>query len=243
MAKMYIMRGLPGSGKSTLAQRVAKDNDAAIHSADDWFVRDGKYKYNPDHIGVAHMRCQHYVKQACKAGRNVVVDNTNVTWSEVRVYVEIAKKFGYEVEIVIPNWTPDLQDEHGRWNLEFLRGRSLHGVPFEVLVKMNESFRWDVSELVQAVLEGKPIADPTHKKEVCQKCFMFHERKWGKANDADWTEGCVQCPVDHFEVVGHKKRGPILVSKPMRNLFGAIFGTHKVDEPIPNWCHFAKEHG
>ena len=141
MPTMFIMRGLPGSGKSTLAKKVARENHAEIHSADDWFMRSGKYVFKPEQLAVAHSRCQHYVRTACKAGKNVVVDNTNTSRQELDLWLGIAKEHGYEVQVVVPDWTPELRTADGKWNVEFLSGKNTHGVPDAVLVSMRD--RWE----------------------------------------------------------------------------------------------------
>jgi len=148
MPTMVVMRGLPGSGKSTLAQNIAKRRNAALCSADDWFIRNGKYCFDPKQLGVAHMRCQHYVREACKAGRDVVVDNTNASWGEVKVWVDIAKEFGYKLAVSVPSWTEDLFCD-GSWNLKFLSGRSVHDVPDEVLSGISERFVWGVEDMIR----------------------------------------------------------------------------------------------
>lgn len=148
MPKMFIMRGLPGSGKSTLAKQVAESHGADIHSSDDWFVRRGRYAFKADQLHLAHSRCQQHVRISCQTGKNVVVDNTNVTWSEVKVYVDIAKQFGYEIEVVVPSWTPHLFID-GKWNVHYLSGRNIHGVPDKVLDFMAESYDYKVESKIK----------------------------------------------------------------------------------------------
>ena len=65
---VYIMRGVPGSGKSTIARKLAHGATAdevmnltpfhgTVVSADDFFLRNGEYRYNPKEIGIAHSYC------------------------------------------------------------------------------------------------------------------------------------------------------------------------------------------
>jgi hypothetical protein len=60
--------------------------------------------------------------------------------------------------MVVPSWTTELR-VGGQWNFEFLRGRSLHGVPDEVLGEMVCKFQWGLEPLVDAVLAGRVIPE------------------------------------------------------------------------------------
>jgi predicted kinase len=93
------MRGCPGSGKSTyISKNYAKTE---VASADHFFIgEDGQYRYNPKLIGVAHTRCFEKFQAAIKAGRDVIVDNTNVKPHDMKRYVEAAMAAGAELEIV-----------------------------------------------------------------------------------------------------------------------------------------------
>ena len=62
--KMYLLRGVPGSGKSTKSNAILSENDIDISniliksqhilSTDDFFIVDGKYKFDPRKIGQYH---------------------------------------------------------------------------------------------------------------------------------------------------------------------------------------------
>ena len=59
---VFIMRGLPGSGKTTLIEKVVikkklRDGSYTICSADDFFIEDAKYNYNPRELPKAHSTC------------------------------------------------------------------------------------------------------------------------------------------------------------------------------------------
>lgn len=95
--KLIILRGLPGSGKSTWAAQ----QHAAIYSADHWFVgRDGIYRFDRRQLNYAHGHCESGVLMGMKLGLPVIiVDNTNVTNKEMQPYVDLGKRYGYEIEI------------------------------------------------------------------------------------------------------------------------------------------------
>ena len=74
MSKLYILRGIPGSGKSTYGKKIV---DSAIDAgfsaikfeADDFFMKDGKYNWNPKLIGMAqHIQTEKalYMKKSSK---------------------------------------------------------------------------------------------------------------------------------------------------------------------------------
>ena len=52
MKKLLLIIGIPGSGKSTLANKIKSENtefyDANVWEADKFFMKDGKYDFNPN---------------------------------------------------------------------------------------------------------------------------------------------------------------------------------------------------
>ena len=95
MSKLYILRGIPGSGKSTYGKKIVDSaHDAGLSAikfeADDFFMKDGKYNWNPKLIGMAHKWCQNSVRKALDAYDVVVVANTNLGLADVNTYVKIA---------------------------------------------------------------------------------------------------------------------------------------------------------
>ena len=103
--RMVILRGLPGSGKSTRAAEIVRaesgGSSGVIHSADDYFYSpSGVYNYNPALLGRAHLSNRARSLQAAENGNSpIVIDNTNLSIKEMKPYVQIAKKYGYVLEI------------------------------------------------------------------------------------------------------------------------------------------------
>ncbi|XP_037082447.1 uncharacterized protein LOC119103101 [Pollicipes pollicipes] len=85
---LFVMKGLPGSGKSHLAKRILQRYpDAVLCSADDFFMKDGRYEFERDQLPAAHEACQRRAERACCEQRaHLVVDNTNVRDWEWRPY-------------------------------------------------------------------------------------------------------------------------------------------------------------
>jgi predicted kinase len=120
---LIILRGLPGSGKSTLAAHLSR----AVCTADDWFMRGGKYEWCADLLGVAHDWCMRKCRRFMKKGVDrIIIANTNITERAMRPYFDMAEDFGYTVFTVI------VENRHGNQNI--------HNVPDENLVNMEKRF-------------------------------------------------------------------------------------------------------
>jgi len=123
MKELILLRGLPGSGKSTLAKAIG----GPVFEADNFFMVDGEYKFNPSLIGVAHNQCQNHTQIAMVEGHEkIIVSNTFTQEWEMKAYYDLAKKYGYRVHSVI------VENRHG--------GTNEHGVPADKLSAMKERF-------------------------------------------------------------------------------------------------------
>jgi len=118
---LYIMRGLPGSGKSTYAKTLG----IPIVSADDFFVVDGEYLFNPRQIGLAHGQCFRRALTLAIMGDSFCVDNTNTTTIEVAPYVAMAQAYGMKAKILTVKCPFDIA-----------YARQTHGVPRETCISM-----------------------------------------------------------------------------------------------------------
>lgn len=135
--RLILMRGLPGSGKSFLAKQIAADNgqsEDCIASADDYFMKDGKYQWDPDKLRDAHGSCKRKVRRLMKeAAPLVIVDNTNTKRREMKAYVYMAIEFGYDVEFATP-------DTSWAWDVDQCCERNTHGVPKPAIQAMAKRF-------------------------------------------------------------------------------------------------------
>ena len=124
MKKLTIMRGIPGCGKSTYVR--TRLDGFKVYSADDWFMRSGKYEFKPQDIGLAHQNCFRRFIQAVQHGESrVAVDNTNTHLWEMSPYILAGDTYGYEIEIVEVQCDPTVAAERG-----------IHGVPAHIIQRM-----------------------------------------------------------------------------------------------------------
>lgn len=125
--KAYILRGLPGSGKSTFTKTL---DNAVVASADNFFMKDGRYEFNPSLLGDAHKACLRLFVETLRAGKDVVCDNTNTTHFDMAAYVQVALALGADVEIHTFLVSPEVSFS-----------RNTHGVPRNVIDSMNDKLR------------------------------------------------------------------------------------------------------
>lgn len=136
MKKVIVLSGCSGSGKSTYAKKLANDSatngNVLVCSADDFFMKDGRYSFDPSKLSEAHGECfRRFLSAIDRTGRDgpggydmVVVDNTNTTSEEIAPYMLGAQAFGWEAEVQTIGWS-SLWTECAR--------RNVHGVSIETI--------------------------------------------------------------------------------------------------------------
>lgn len=129
---LTLIRGLPGSGKSTLAAKLrAAGGETVCHfEADQYFMRDGVYKFDATKLGKAHGYCQYETREALRRGQPVIVSNTFTLRSELEPYFEMANDFGIIPQVIL------CQGSFG----------SIHNVPPESLTRMKKRFQFNIIE-------------------------------------------------------------------------------------------------
>ena len=120
-----IVRGLPGSGKSTLAARLATEHRYLHLEADQHFVVDGVYRFDPARVADAHAVVARDALDAMQASRRVVVANTHVRLWEMAAIVGAAQLAGKSLCFV---------ECTGVWG-------NIHGVPEDAIARMKT--RWE----------------------------------------------------------------------------------------------------
>ena len=92
---LSLIRGLPGSGKNTLGEALAPNH---TWSADDFFIEDGIYCFDPTKLSEAHSWCEGRVEEDLAKGVDqVAVCNTFSRRWEYQKYIYMARKYGYTV--------------------------------------------------------------------------------------------------------------------------------------------------
>ncbi len=137
---LYLLRGVPGSGKSTFSKTILAGlgidttNDTIVKqhvlSTDDFFIgEDGKYNFDPKKLSFNHQQNQNRAKNQMRIGVTpLFIDNTNISAWEMKPYVDLADRFGYQVIVVNPidysnEENPILTDE-GKINRDLIKGRA-----------------------------------------------------------------------------------------------------------------------
>ena len=119
--ELVLIRGLPGSGKSTMARVLAMVGYSHFE-ADQFFMRDGVYRFDNSRVREAHAWCQRSTRKALQEGRRTVVSNTFTQLREMTPYMAMSRN----VRVI---------EATGQWC-------NVHEVPPETLKRMAE--RWEV---------------------------------------------------------------------------------------------------
>lgn len=107
-----VMQGTSGAGKTTLAKHIAGVIDAEIFSTDEFHVEnDGVYRFKADKLAFFHKKNQERAIAAMQAGKNVIIDNTNIKKFEAKPYIEAALQVGATVKFV--RATGNFKNVHG----------------------------------------------------------------------------------------------------------------------------------
>jgi len=148
--KVTILRGLPGTGKDSYLRSLAKADGLKIStaSADDYFMRDGEYAFDPAELTAAHDACFRRFVQLCQGVLYpdvdldvIAVSNTNTCLFEMSPYLMYARYEKLDIEIVEIGYTDEVVHELGKTVPELCASKNVHGVPLEGIQRMYE--RWE----------------------------------------------------------------------------------------------------
>ena len=120
---LYIIRWLPWSGKTTFAKSICNN----ICEADEYFMQNGKYIYNPSEIKQAHEYCQNKCEDLMKLWIDkIAVSNTFIKKWEIEHYIWLAQKYEYMIfQTIVENIN---------------QTKNTHNVPENVVDNMKKNF-------------------------------------------------------------------------------------------------------
>lgn len=122
--KLICLSGVSGSGKSTFAATLSN----FVVSADDFFIKEGKYNFDVRLLPKAHGACfRSCISYLAQSFETVVVDNTSTNVEDISPYALVATAFGYDFESVINH--VDILD------LPKCVNRNKHGTPYETILR------------------------------------------------------------------------------------------------------------
>lgn len=121
---LVLLRGLPGSGKSTLGAVIAGKEPL---SADDYFMVNGEYKFDPSKLRQAHEQCALRCEMNMKNNvPKIVVTNTFTEEWEMKRYFELAEQYSYRIHCLV------VERRHN--------GANVHNVPEDKIEIMAKRF-------------------------------------------------------------------------------------------------------
>jgi hypothetical protein len=149
---VILMSGISGAGKDTYIKDRFSDMSvlSIVCSADTFFEKDEGYVFNPSLLPQAHAACVRKFIMNCELtyaddhrygdgsgygygdgydneGRNLIVNNTNLSSDELAPYVAIAQAYGHPIELVTIHCQPHIA-----------AARSLHVNAIQVLRNMHD---------------------------------------------------------------------------------------------------------
>lgn len=138
---VLIISGVSGSGKSTLAESIQYlcssvsntegnktdyTNSCQVCTADDYFMKDGEYKFDANNLGEAHRWCfEKFARALQDETPLVILNNTTTKARYAKAYMEEAHKHAYKIHWVV--------------TLPHHKSNDVHGVPPKTKVNQFES--------------------------------------------------------------------------------------------------------
>lgn len=124
--RLVLVRGLPGSGKSTYARTLTRYGFEQVE-ADQFFMRDGIYRFDAAQLQQAHAWCLAETTRIVGDGGRVVVSNTFVRVWELVPYLKLMHS-----PYCVPTVVVTMQGNYG----------SIHGVPEDTMQRMQA--QWEI---------------------------------------------------------------------------------------------------
>jgi len=124
---VIFLRGISGSGKSTVSKFLTEalgPSKTIICSADNYFMKDGIYKFDITKVSEAHAYSIKCMEAALKSPeiRYIIMDNTHTRLWHLQAAERMAQKYGSQIhyiDIIVPDAA----------HLEMCLDRQRHDVP------------------------------------------------------------------------------------------------------------------
>lgn len=104
----------------------SKDSKGAVLSADDFFSKEGEYKFDPAYLSTAHAECLRRFANCVREPGLWIVDSTNTTIAEVAPYAALAGAFDHSIQILTLYGDP-----------RTCAARNRHGTPATNVIKQH----------------------------------------------------------------------------------------------------------
>ena len=123
MKTLILLRHVPGAGSSFVSKLLSENGKYPVLATDDYFMVNGEYKFDKTKLHYYHQLClQDTEKEMIKEIEKIFVTNTFTTEKELKPYIDLSKKYDYNLISLI------VENRHGNKNI--------HVVPEETLLKM-----------------------------------------------------------------------------------------------------------
>ncbi|TGL60193.1 ATP-binding protein [Leptospira ognonensis] len=129
---LILLRGLPGAGKTTLASLLVKNRMLSCFSLDSYFTNEkGEYQFDYKRNHLAYKACQSNVEEAMQMEESIIlVDQTFALLWEMQPYLDLAKKYEYQLFVCT------VENRHN--------GKNQHGISDEQVLKMAKGFSVEI---------------------------------------------------------------------------------------------------
>lgn len=138
---LYIIVGKPGSGKSTYVKNKLS-NVPYHYEADMYFMKDGKYKFDPKKLTQAHTWCKLQVHEKLMKGYDCAVSNTFISPDEIWPYLKTVNDINFQFDANIEVEIVECTYENASNSEESSCFNSIHfrELPFEEQCKIADNF-------------------------------------------------------------------------------------------------------
>lgn len=118
--ELILVRGASGSGKSTYAKKLSKSLGYKVYETDDFFIKNGEYKFDGSKIVEAHKWNQNRTINSLVNGESIIVANTFTRRFEIDPYIKMANDLNIPYTIYRSN----------------ARYKNVHNVPDSIVQNM-----------------------------------------------------------------------------------------------------------